>query len=96
MAGDAEATLMQEVDAFGASIEKAMLANDFGAILALYAEGATSLEVPGMSAPIQDTGKYLTVYVRDDDGSLKIKAETWNTDTNPMATAGHEHAQGAH
>ncbi|MDH3524190.1 MAG: DUF4440 domain-containing protein [Acidobacteriota bacterium] len=42
-----------------------------------------SLDMPGMPG-IQDKGKYLTVYVRDADGNLKVKAETWNTDMNPM------------
>ncbi len=52
-----------------------------------------SLEMPGMPGPIEDKGKYMTVYVRDADGSLKIKAETWNTDMNPMemGAPGHEH-----
>jgi ketosteroid isomerase-like protein len=43
-----------------------------------------TLEMPGAPGPITDVGKYMTVYVRQKDGSLKIKAETWNTDTNPM------------
>ena len=46
-----------------------------------------SLQVPGVPSPIDDKGKYLTIYVRDDDGSLKVKVETWNTDMNPMAMA---------
>ncbi len=48
-----------------------------------------SLLAPGMPDPIEDTGKYLTIYVRDDDGSLKIKVETWNTDMSPMEMSGH-------
>ena len=44
-----------------------------------------ALEMPGMPGPIEDKGKYMTVYVRDKSGALKIKAETWNTDMNPMA-----------
>ena len=47
-----------------------------------------ALEMPGMPQKIEDKGKYMTVYVRDADGSLKIKAETWNTDMNPMAMMG--------
>ncbi len=43
-----------------------------------------NLTVPGMPEPVTDKGKYMTVYVRDADGKLKIKAETWNTDINPM------------
>lgn len=38
-----------------------------------------------MPAPIEDKGKYVTVYVRDENGDLKVKVETWNTDMNPMA-----------
>lgn len=45
------------------------------------------LDTPEMSG-IQDRGKYLTVYVRDAEGNLKIKAETWNTDVNPMEMMG--------
>lgn len=30
-----------------------------------------------------DNGKYITIYEIQKDGSLKIKVETWNTDTNP-------------
>jgi uncharacterized protein (TIGR02246 family) len=44
------------------------------------------LDMPGMPG-IKDKGKYLTVYVRE-GGSLKIKAETWNTDMNPMVGGG--------
>ncbi len=52
------------------------------------------LEMPGAPGPIDDHGKYMTVYVRDADGNLKIKAETWNTDVNPMEMMGgpgHDH-----
>ena len=49
-----------------------------------------ALEMPGMPQPITDKGKYMTVYLRTADGSLKIKAETWNTDMNPMEMGGHE------
>jgi ketosteroid isomerase-like protein len=49
---------------------------------------AIELQMPGMPQNIKDKGKYLTIYVRDDDGALKIKAETWNTDMNPMEMMG--------
>ncbi len=54
-----------------------------------------SLEMPPMPEPIHDKGKYMTVYVRDAEGALKIKVETWNTDTNPMemAAGAPEHEQ---
>jgi ketosteroid isomerase-like protein len=50
-----------------------------------------ALEMPGMPDSIKDKGKYMTVYSRDADGMLKIKAETWNTDLNPMEMAAGEH-----
>jgi uncharacterized protein (TIGR02246 family) len=50
-----------------------------------------TLEMPGMPNTIEDRGKYMTVYVRNDEGALKIKAETWNTDVNPMMMAGKGH-----
>ena len=43
---------------------------------------AIEMDMPGMRG-IKDKGKYMTVYVRD-GGTLKIKAETWNTDMNPV------------
>jgi len=46
---------------------------------------AIVLDMPGMPG-IRDKGKYMTVYVRK-GGKLKIKAETWNTDVNPMMAA---------
>ena len=48
-----------------------------------------AIDMPGASETIEDVGKYMTVYVREADGALKIKAETWNTDMNPMEMGGH-------
>lgn len=39
----------------------------------------------GMPNPVEDKGKYLTIWEQQSDGSLKIKVEVWNTDTYPMA-----------
>jgi ketosteroid isomerase-like protein len=39
----------------------------------------------GMPNPVEDKGKYLTIWEQQNDGSLKIKVEIWNTDTYPMA-----------
>ena len=39
----------------------------------------------------------MTVWVRDADGSLEIKAETWDTEVNPTTMKGnhgHEHEHG--
>lgn len=43
-----------------------------------------SMEMPMMEQPVNDMGKYITIWEKQADGSLKIKMETWNTDMNPM------------
>lgn len=52
------------------------------------------LNVPDMPEPVEDRGNYLTVYERDDEGKLKIKAEIWNTSMNPMEMMGDMHEHG--
>ncbi len=41
-----------------------------------------TLEIPEMGA-MDDHGKYMNVWEKQDDGSMKIKADIWNTDMNP-------------
>ncbi len=41
-----------------------------------------TMEMGGMT-PMTDEGKYLTVYELGKDGTWRIKAETWNTNTPP-------------
>jgi ketosteroid isomerase-like protein len=43
-----------------------------------------SMSMPKSDKPMNDKGKYITVWERQTDGSLKVLIETWNTDTNPM------------
>jgi len=43
-----------------------------------------SFAMEGMEKPIEDAGKYVTIWEKQDDGSLKIKIETWNSDSNPL------------
>jgi ketosteroid isomerase-like protein len=43
-----------------------------------------NLSMTGMDKPMDDHGKYLTIWEKQKDGSLKIKIETWNSDVNPM------------
>jgi ketosteroid isomerase-like protein len=42
-----------------------------------------SLTMPGMDKPMDDHGKYLIIWEKQKDGSLKIKVETWNSDVMP-------------
>lgn len=44
-----------------------------------------TMSMPGMDKPMDDHGKYLTVWEKQNDGSLKVKIETWNSDVNPMS-----------
>ena len=44
-----------------------------------------TMEMKGMDQPYNDHGKYLTIYEKQNDGSWKIKADMWNTDTNPWS-----------
>jgi ketosteroid isomerase-like protein len=46
------------------------------------------MTMPGMADPINDHGKYLTLWEMQKDGSMKVKVETWNTDVNPMQMMG--------
>lgn len=39
--------------------------------------------VPQMDMPWDDYGKYMNIWEVQDDGSMKLKVETWNTDVNP-------------
>lgn len=43
------------------------------------------MTMPGMDKPMDDHGKYLTVWEKQKDGSLKVKIETWNSDVDPMS-----------
>jgi ketosteroid isomerase-like protein len=43
-----------------------------------------TMKIPAMGdQPWNDHGKYMTLWEKQDDGSMKVKAETWNTDVNP-------------
>ena len=42
-----------------------------------------SLSWPGAEKPVADNGKYINMWEKQSDGSLKIKVEMWNADTTP-------------
>lgn len=44
-----------------------------------------SISIPGMPNLMEESGKYLTIWEKQPDGSLRIKLETWNSDTNPYS-----------
>jgi ketosteroid isomerase-like protein len=41
--------------------------------------------LPNMTTEMKDHGKYLNVWQKQSDGSWKLKADTWNSDVNPMS-----------
>lgn len=45
-----------------------------------------SLSIPKMEKPIDDHGKYLNIWEKQKDGSLKMKIEIWNSDVDPMSS----------
>ena len=47
-----------------------------------------NMTIPGMPNTMDDNGKYLTVWQKQDDGSWKMKVETWNSDNNPWMSMG--------
>ncbi len=50
--------------------------------------------VPNMEKPVEDHGKYLTIWEKQKDGSLKVKVETWNSDIDPMSMMNQPNQQG--
>ena len=44
-----------------------------------------NISMPGMDKPMDDNGKYLTVWEKQKDGSLKVKIEIWNSNIDPMS-----------
>jgi uncharacterized protein (TIGR02246 family) len=57
----------------------------YGNIITEIGKYKISMTMAGKTDPMQDMGKYLTIWEKQKDGSLKIKVEIWNTDNNPMA-----------
>jgi ketosteroid isomerase-like protein len=62
-----------------------VMVNSYGNVISEIGTYKMSMTMPGMADPMEDQGKYLTLWEKQADGSLKIKVETWNTDINPMA-----------
>jgi ketosteroid isomerase-like protein len=49
-----------------------------------------NLTMPGAPGPVDDTGKYMTIYRVQPGGDLTIKLEMWNSDVNPWASMGQQ------
>lgn len=42
-----------------------------------------TMAMPGNTSPMNQTGKYITVWQKQADNTWKVKADTWNTNSNP-------------
>jgi ketosteroid isomerase-like protein len=61
-----------------------VMVNTYGNMVSEIGTYKMNITMAGMANPVEDNGKYLTLWEKQPDGSLKIKVETWNTDKNPM------------
>jgi uncharacterized protein (TIGR02246 family) len=59
----------------------------FGSEDLVYEIGAynVSFTAPDNKTTMNDHGKYLNIWQKQNDGSWKLKVETWNSDVNPMS-----------
>jgi ketosteroid isomerase-like protein len=69
-----------KITAFSTTTTDVMKSGNFVVDIGTY---KITMTLPGMDMPWDDHGKYLNIWEMQDDGSLKLKVETWNTDVNP-------------
>lgn len=74
------ASMGWKVDSFTPSIVKIIPGESLITEIGTY---KISMTMPGMEQPMNDQGKYLTLWEKQADGSLKVKVETWNSDIDP-------------
>jgi ketosteroid isomerase-like protein len=72
-----------KMTAFKSTVTDVMRSGNFVVDIGTYEITMTMPQMGGM--PWTDHGKYMTIWEMQDDGSLKVKVETWNTDVNPWA-----------
>lgn len=70
-----------KMTAFKSTVTDVLQSGNFIVDIGTYEITMTMPQMGNM--PWTDNGKYMTIWEMQDDGSLKIKVETWNTDVNP-------------
>jgi len=70
-----------KMTAFKSTVADVMEAGNLVVDIGTYEITMTIPEMGDM--PYTDHGKYMTIWEKQDDGSLKVKVETWNSDVNP-------------
>ncbi len=66
-----------DIQSFSGKIEEAW---ECGGLVYAVGSYAASVAVPGVERPIGDKGKFMSVYRRGSDGTLKVLYDMWNTD----------------
>jgi ketosteroid isomerase-like protein len=84
-ANEAMANSGVKVTSFKVVIDKLIMSDD---LIVEIGEFDMTMEIPMMDNPYNDVGKYMTVWKKQEDGSLKIQAETWNSNNNPWQGQG--------
>ncbi len=69
-----------KITAFKTHIKKIKTCGDMIIEIGKY---EITMAMAGSTESINDHGKYITIWEKQADGSLKIKIDTWNTDVNP-------------
>lgn len=65
---------------FSLTVTEALQSGDFVIEIGTY---TLTMEGGQLPMPWDDHGKYMNLWKMQDDGSMKLKVETWNTDVNP-------------
>lgn len=65
---------------FALTVTDAMQSGNLAVEIGTY---TLTMEGGGMPMPWDDHGKYMNIWEVQDNGSMKLKVETWNTDVNP-------------
>ena len=70
-----------QITAFKSVNEEVLMSGNYVVDIGTY---EISILMPQMGdQPWDDNGKYMTIWELQDDGSLQVVVETWNTDVNP-------------
>jgi ketosteroid isomerase-like protein len=69
-----------DIQSFSGRVEQAW---ECGGMVYAVGSYAASVAVPGVERPIGDKGKFMSVYRRESDGTLKVLYDMWNSDVPP-------------
>ena len=75
------AKMGMKVNSFEPSIRKVI---PDGNLITEIGNYKINITIPGVDQPVVDHGKYLTIWEKQPDCSLKVKVEIWNSDINHM------------